>query len=363
MSAGTKMIHKINWPTLIFFSVTTLVAVIGTPLYVIRYGVALPEVILFFFYVGATGLAITVGYHRLYAHSTFKSGPFVQFLALFFGAAAFEQSALTWASGHRDHHRYVDTDKDPYSIKKGFWYAHLGWMTMWQQQPDYTNSRDLLKNKMLMHQHRHYVAWGFGSGVILPVLIGAWTGHALGAFILGVCLRLTFVYHATFCINSVCHTFGKATYDGRASARDNWFAAILTNGEGFHSFHHRFPTDYRNGIRWFDWDPSKWVIWGLSRFGLVSELKKVTDFSILAAVLHAENQDLNDRLAAIQDKARLAPMISVLQLRYESLVRNLSLWEAYAKNGALEKMNQARADFEKARWEWDSSRASKQLAA
>ncbi len=278
---GSKMIKANNWPVILFFAVTTAGAIIGAPLYIHRFGVSLSEAALLSFFVVTTGFAITAGYHRLFAHRTFKAGKFIQFLALFFGAAAFEQSALTWCSGHRDHHRYVDTERDPYSIKKGFWYAHIGWMTLWKQWPDYSNVKDLLQNKLVRHQHDHYVAWGVASGILLPVLLGALTGHALGAFVLSVCVRLTLVYHATFCINSVCHTFGKATYDVHSTAKDNWVTAFFTNGEGYHSFHHRFPTDYRNGVRWYQWDPSKWLIAVLAKLGMVWDLKRVDSLTIL----------------------------------------------------------------------------------
>ena len=118
------------------------------------------------------------------------------------------------------------------------------------------------------------------AGVLFPVFLGALTGHALGAFLLSVCARLTLVHHATFCINSVCHTFGKPTYDPNATARDHWFVALLTNGEGYHSFHHRFPCDYRNGVRWYQWDPSKWAIALMVKAGWVSDLKMADERSI-----------------------------------------------------------------------------------
>ena len=150
MSTGTIMVRKNNWHIIAFFAVTTAGALVGAPLYVHYFGISLSEILLFLFFVLATGMSITVGYHRLYAHGAFKASRIVQFLILFFGSAAFEQSALTWASGHRDHHRYVDTDRDPYNIKKGFWYAHIGWMTLWKQWPDYNNAKDLLKNRLVM---------------------------------------------------------------------------------------------------------------------------------------------------------------------------------------------------------------------
>jgi stearoyl-CoA desaturase (delta-9 desaturase) len=379
MSAGTKMEKAINWPIVAFFGVTTAGAVVGAPLYVHRFGISIPEILLTLFFVLATGLSITVGYHRLYAHSTFKASPVVQFLTLFFGAAAFEQSALTWSSGHRDHHRYVDTERDPYSIKKGFWYAHIGWMTLWKQHPNYNNAKDLLKNKLVMHQHDHYVLWGAGAGILFPVLLGALTGHALGALVFAVCVRLTFVYHATFCINSVCHTFGKATYDIHATARDNWFTAVLTNGEGYHNFHHRFPTDYRNGVRWYHWDPSKWAIAVLARLGLAWELKKVSNFSVLEAKLAAENQALCEHLMILNDHNRIAQMRERLQSQYASMIQHLRAWEASVRayraalsatmasrsdefrEAALEQIREAKSNFEIARRQWDALTRSRAL--
>jgi stearoyl-CoA desaturase (Delta-9 desaturase) len=345
------MVHKANWPIILFFGITTGGALLGAPLYLKHHAISLGVVLLTLFYVIATGLAITVGYHRLFAHSTFKANKFVEFLALFFGSAAFEQSALTWSSGHRDHHRYVDTEQDPYSIKKGFWYAHIGWMTLWQQQPDYSNAKDLLKNRLLMHQHRYYALWGFGSGVLLPVALGAMMGHALGALVFAVCARLTFVYHATFCINSVCHTFGKATYDIHASARDNWFTALLTNGEGYHNFHHRFPTDYRNGVRWYHFDPSKWAIAFLARLGWAWDVQKVSPFVILGARLAAEKQVVTDRLMRTKDHPGLAHLRETLHAHYAHLMQKLSDWRSSAEK--RENVVQARLEFHNARSRWE----------
>ncbi len=370
MRAGTRMVKGYNWPIIAFFAVTMLGALVGTPWYFHRFGISLPEILLTLFFTIATGMGVTVGYHRYYAHTTFKTNPIIQFLILFFGAAAFEQSALTWSSGHRDHHRYVDTEEDPYSIKKGFWYAHIGWMTLWKQEPDYRNAKDLLKNKMVMHQHYHYVLWSLFAGILFPVFLGALMGHALGALVYAVLFRITFVYHATFCINSVCHTFGKATYDIHATARDHWFVAILTNGEGYHNFHHRFPTDFRNGVRWYHWDPSKWAIAFLARTGMAWDLKRISKFSILEAKLAAENQMLYERVTAITDPDRFAHIKEMLQTRYTALTQKLAAWEATAQlqRGAIsatvanrshelqeaahERIEQTKFEFENARREW-----------
>jgi len=356
MSIGTKMVKGFNWPIIAFFGITTAGAIVGAPLYVRHFGVSLSEILLCLFFVVATGLSITVGYHRLYAHSSFRANRFVRFLVLFFGAAAFEQSTLTWSSGHRDHHRYVDTELDPYSIKKGFWYAHIGWMTLWKQNPDYNNVKDLLKDKLLMHQHNYYVLWGFTAGVLIPVLLGALTGHALGALVFSVCVRLTFVYHATFCINSVCHSFGKATYDVDATAKDHWFAAVLTNGEGYHNFHHRFPTDYRNGVRWYHWDPSKWVITFLEKIRFAEGLKRTSLTQILRAHLAAQKTLASRSLGRTEVHSRAR---RILDWNYGLLEKKLHEWETHLAKSRVSGLRasheleaKARAAFESRRRRW-----------
>ncbi len=278
---------KFNWFNITFISFNTLVGLIGAPIYIAYNGLAWDEVALFVFFCIATGMAITVGYHRLFAHVTYKAHPLVRFLLIFFGSAAFEQSALAWSSQHRDHHRFVDTENDPYSIKKGFFWAHMGWLVAGKYQFHYTNVDDLVRSPLIMHQAKYYVPWAVTAGVITPVVIGSFFGHALSAFLLSVCFRVTLVYHSTWCINSVCHMFGNRTYDKDATARDHWLVAILTFGEGYHNFHHRFPSDYRNGVRWYHWDPSKWMIAVMEKVGLVRDLMRVPEASITRARLSA----------------------------------------------------------------------------
>jgi len=276
--------RRVRWLGLIFFIVLHIVGIIGTPLYIYYRGVTAPELALFFFYAAATGMSITIGYHRLFAHSTFKASPIVQFALLFFGAATFEESALKWSSQHRQHHMFTDTEHDPYGVNKGFWHAHIGWIMLWRHRTNYKNVNDLRRSRLVSHQHDHHAWWSVGGGFVLPMLIAWSIGHPLGGFIMAVCLRMILVLHSSFFINSFAHTFGKKTFNHAQSARDNWLGAILTNGEGFHSFHHRFPTDYRNGVRWYHWDPTKWCIYILSKLGLAWDLRRTSDQRIAHAV-------------------------------------------------------------------------------
>ncbi len=319
--------QKVNWRNISFFALTTVLGLVAAPIYVYHFGVSISEFLLFAFFMTVTPLSITLGYHRMLAHLTFKGSSLVQFLVLFFGAGAFEQSALKWASQHRDHHRFVDSELDPYNIKKGFFYAHIGWLIFWKHTVNYENVKDLAKSRMIMHQHEHYKLWAITSGVLLPLAIGLLTGHVLGALLISIAFRITLIYHATFCINSVCHTFGKATYDIYSTAKDHWLAAIITYGEGYHNYHHHFPSDYRNGVRWYQFDPTKWAIAILAKLGLAWELKKISKFRILHAKLTAENQRAQDWLKQVNANSKWEILQRDLKLRYAQLNQSLLIWE------------------------------------
>ena len=265
---------KPRWVGIAFFIGIHVIGIVGTPLYIMTYGITRPELALFLTWFICSSMAITVGYHRLFAHTTYKTNALIRFFLLFFGAGTFEQSALKWASQHRQHHQFTDTDQDPYNIKRGFWYAHVGWILFWKHRVNYNNAQDLMRSKLVMHQHQWYTYWSLGAGIVIPMLIGFLIGRPLGAFIMAVNLRLILVMHSAFFINSYAHMFGHQDFDGHVSARDNWLGAVLTNGEGYHNFHHRFPIDYRNGIRWYHWDPSKWFIFALSKLNLAWDLKR-----------------------------------------------------------------------------------------
>jgi len=272
-----------RWWSIIFLVSTSLIALLGCPVYLFMHGIATQTIVLFVVMTIGTTLAITAGYHRLYAHTTYKAKGLYQFIMLALGAATFQKSALKWVSLHRTHHQFTDTDRDPYNIKKGFFYAHMGWIMFWELPIDFENVKDLRKMPLVMRQHKHYQLWALGVGVLMPVLIGALYGRVFEAFLFGVAGRLFVVFQITFFINSFAHAFGAATFGKSVSARDNWVGAILTGGEGYHNFHHRFPNDYRNGVRWYHWDPSKWLIWFSSHVGWAWDIKRTPDIQILKA--------------------------------------------------------------------------------
>ena len=145
-----------RWPSIYFLGAITVIALIGCPLYLYFYGISWSGFLIFMGMCYATLISITAGYHRFYSHKSYQAVWLYHFLMLGFGAASLQQSALKWASLHRSHHQYVDTERDPYNIKKGFFYAHVGWILFWIRSVDLTNVKDLQQDKLLIHQPSHF---------------------------------------------------------------------------------------------------------------------------------------------------------------------------------------------------------------
>ncbi len=228
--------ERINWVNSSFLIGTALVTCTLVPLYLWHYGVDVFQVAMFFGFFIATGLSITLGYHRLFAHVAFQASWPVRLATLIFGAAAFENCALAWVSDHRRHHKHVDHDDDPYDISKGFWHAHIGWILFkLDPAPPWDNVLDLRKDRLVLLQQRFYVPVAVLVGFVLPATLGWWHNGwvgAMGGFLLAGVARVTAVQHMTFFINSLCHTIGSQPYSNKCSARDSWLMAIFTFGVG-----------------------------------------------------------------------------------------------------------------------------------
>lgn len=276
----------INWPGAIVLLGTPLIALFLIPWYSWNYDFSMTAWISLALFFAWSGLGITAGYHRLWAHKTYEASWPVRFILMIGGTLAIQNSILFWASGHRTHHRYVDhVDQDPYSAKRGFWYSHIGWMLRDYPSgtPDYKNSPDLLKDKMVMFQHNHYIKLVLVTNVGFTALIGWLAGDIWGVMLLAGLVRLILNHHVTFFINSLAHMYGNQPYTDENTARDNFWLALVTWGEGYHNFHHIFQYDYRNGVKWWQFDPTKWLILGLSKVGLTYNLKRIPTFTIRKA--------------------------------------------------------------------------------
>jgi stearoyl-CoA desaturase (delta-9 desaturase) len=266
------------WVNVIFLCGAPFLSAILVPWYLIESGshpaMWITALALWWF----AGLGITVGYHRLVSHRSYESGGLWKFFWLIAGGTAIQNSAIIWSNSHRRHHKEVDTDNDPYNAKRGFWWSHMQWILHHDEQvEDFSTVPDLAADKWVMWQHRNYNAIWITMNVLLPAAIGLMIDRVWGMILIAGLLRVMLVHQGTFCINSVCHIIGTQPWSTKDTSRDSWISALFTFGEGYHNYHHTFAADYRNGLKWFHFDPGKWVIWCGEKTGLCHSLKRTLE--------------------------------------------------------------------------------------
>lgn len=308
------MKRKISWPVLLFIVGYHLFLLIALPLYFYSHTLPLSLLITTLCLVFLSGTAITAGYHRLYSHATYKTHPVVEIILLFFATIATQGSALRWCFDHRLHHAFVDKERDPYTVKKGFWHAHILWMFFRTEKIDPKVIADLWKKKMLRWQHEYYPYCMVAANAIVFLAVGRIYNDYWGAFLFAWWVRLFLLHHTTWSINSLAHYWGTQSYSQEHTAVDNYLISLVTYGEGYHNFHHTFSHDYRNGIRWYHFDPTKWIIWTLHKCGLAYDLKKVNNYRIARELIEAHKDRLIDHLknSYISHKENLETVISDL---------------------------------------------------
>lgn len=360
---------KIIWLSTSVLTLTGLIALIGVPVYAFLVGFDVWQVGLMIFGVIFSEISITAGYHRLWSHRSYDAHWSIRALLAFGGTFAVQNSILHWASDHRRHHRFVDNnDKDPYSAKRGFWYSHIGWMLRDYKTGDngeYANCKDLKKDPIVRWQHRHYVPLALIINFGLPILVGLIHGDVIGMMLLFGFARLVISHHFTFFINSLAHIWGKQPYSDSNTSKDNAFLAVLTMGEGYHNFHHSFQRDYRNGIRWWQIDPTKWLIRFFAWAGLASNLYRTPLEKI---------ESLRAQMLLTNTSKKLSPLphadvlIHRLQQEYEILVHKINdfsiarmLWmeakktqvlESYDLDALREKVEVLKANFLEQKKQW-----------
>lgn len=297
---------RVNWVTTVFLLLTPLVGIVWGIAHIRAVGVRPVEIAAFAFYVCATGFSITTGYHRLFAHRSYECSRVVKVVYLLFGAAAFQHSVLSWCSDHRRHHKHIDHEDDPYNIRRGFLWAHIGWLlvTEHKDRADFSNVNDLMADPWIRFQDRHYMPIAVLMGFGVPFAFGWAVGNAWGCVLWAGVFRVVLVHHSTFLVNSLAHTLGQRPYTLAVSARDSVVTAFLTFGEGYHNFHHRFAADYRNGVARASWDPGKWLIGALERVGLAWNLRRVPRENIVAAQLSCDSERLLARVPGRSELAR-----------------------------------------------------------
>lgn len=265
-------------------------------------------------------LGITLGYHRLWSHRSYTAMLPLRVIYALCGTLGFQGSIKWWVVRHRLHHRFTDTDSDPYSADRGLFFSHMGWIFVKPHYPKLKliDQRDLLSDPVVRFQHKYFVPLALSLGFILPAVVGklwfddAWLGALWGGFVARVA-----IWHCTFLINSLAHYIGDQFYATDISARGNFVLAVLTNGEGFHNYHHSFPSDYRNGIKALDWDPTKWIIHFLHRYTkLVPSIRQISTRDIdraraRVALSHSPMPGLNAALLGAEQSVALPRLTRV----------------------------------------------------
>jgi stearoyl-CoA desaturase (delta-9 desaturase) len=242
-----------------------------------------------------TGLGITVGYHRLFTHRSFETTPIVRFVLAILGSMAAQGSLLRWVALHRRHHQHSDEPGDPHSphhggqgvlgVLRGLWHAHLGWLFRTDPHGLDHYVLDLQEDAPARIASVLFPVWVL-IGLLLPtalggILSGSWVGAVLGLLWAGLA-RICLVQHVTWSVNSVCHLWGGRPYKVRDQSRNNFLFGVLALGEGWHNNHHAFPTSARHGLRWWQLDPSYWVIRGLALVGLAWKVRLPTQAALTA---------------------------------------------------------------------------------
>jgi stearoyl-CoA desaturase (delta-9 desaturase) len=230
---------------------------------------------------------ITAGYHRYFAHRSYRLGRVSQFLMAVGGLTATQKGPLWWAGQHRAHHLYADTDADPHSPQRGFWWSHVGWIlsghygaTNYEVMDDFAKYPEL----RWLNEHDWIGPWALG---FVCWLIAGWSGLIVGFF-----LSTVLLWHSTFCVNSVAHVWGTRRYATADTSRNNVIIAVLTLGEGWHNNHHHFPNSARQGFKWYEIDISYQVLRLLSLVGIVKDLRQPPEAAKAAKRIRAGNFDV-----------------------------------------------------------------------
>lgn len=322
-----KEIAPVNWSVTAVLGLTFLAAITIVPWYGFTHGYSGWAWLFFAIFMVFNGIGIGSGYHRLWSHRTYQAHPALKWFLAVMGGMALQNSIIVWSARHRLHHRDVDdNDKDPYSIGRGFWFAHIGWML--KDYPsgeiDYSVVRDLEKDPVAAWQHRWYWTLVWTTNLALPLFLGWLTGDMLGMFLLAGVLRLVLSHHVTFFINSLAHMWGNQPYTDENSARDQHFLALITYGEGYHNYHHLFQSDYRCGIRWWHLDINKWFISTCALLGLVKNRKRAPAFKVLRARLNMEFKVARQKLEQEGVSARWREQ---LETEYAQFVDTIKEWQ------------------------------------
>ena len=243
---------KWNWPTIIVIGLFHLGAIAA--LFLFSWRVFLATVVLYWL---TTGLGISMGYHRLHTHRSYRIPLALEYFFAICGALTLEGGPISWVATHRIHHQKSDQPGDPHSPREGAWWSHAGWVLVGEAV--HNNTRLMSKYAPDLAKHRFYIWLNNYHWTPMLALAGLlFAAGGLPLMLWGVCLRVVFGLHATWFVNSAAHMWGRRRFSTHDDSRNNWWVALLTFGEGWHNNHHAHPTSARHGLAWYEFDPS-WI--------------------------------------------------------------------------------------------------------
>ena len=239
--------------------------------------------LLFVAYYVVSGLGVTAGAHRLWSHRTYKATTPIKVMLMLFNCISFQNDLLVWCRDHRVHHKFSETPADPHNAKRGFFFAHIGWLLM-KKHPDVKEKgksvdiSDLLNDPVVQFQHDNYPLLGLIFAALIPMFVPwfFWREKAAVSFFLCAVVRYVLSLHATWFVNSAAHLWGSRPYDKSMNPAENMFVAISAIGEGFHNYHHSFPHDYSTSEHGPYFNMTTCFIDLLAALGLVSDRRKMT---------------------------------------------------------------------------------------
>ncbi|RCW39949.1 stearoyl-CoA desaturase (delta-9 desaturase) [Halopolyspora algeriensis] len=278
LTVGSK--PRIAQMSVYLFVLVPLVALIAAVPAAWGWGLGMVDISLAVVFYVASGLGVTVGFHRLFTHGSFKTNRGVKVALAISGMTAVQGPLITWVADHRRHHAYSDREGDPHSpwrfgsspvaLAKGFWHAHMGWLFERTLTNTDRFAPDLLKDRVLARVNRLFPVWTVAS-FVLPAILGglitwSWWG-AFTAFFWAGLVRVSVLHHITWSVNSICHMIGERPFKSRDKAANFWPLALVSFGESWHNSHHADPTCARHGVQKGQLDISARMIWMLERIG------------------------------------------------------------------------------------------------
>jgi stearoyl-CoA desaturase (delta-9 desaturase) len=267
MTLATSPRPSLSWSIIIYMATIHLVALLA--LFPSNFSwQALGIAFLLYWITG--GLGITLGFHRLISHRSFETPKWVEYFLIFCGTLACQGGPLYWIGGHRIHHKYSDTDRDPHDSNRGFWWSHMGWMIFKNPSfradlPRYT--QDIAGDPFYQFCEKYFIP----IQVVLGLFLYWWGGWSF--VIWGIFVRLVVVFHVTWFVNSATHKFGYQSHESNDNSKNCWWVALLTFGEGWHNNHHAYQYSARHGLQWWEIDATWITICLLQFLGLATNIK------------------------------------------------------------------------------------------